>query len=334
MAITIKDIAKRANVSTATVSRVINNKSEGISPQTREYIQSIIKELNYQPNALARGLITRKTSTIGLILPDITNPFFPDLVRGIEDAANKAGYSVFLGNSDDNAKKEKKYVQLMTEKKVDGIIFSSTAKYSKDLYDELIAADIPVVLIDRGESGDAYSGVYMKNEEGAYMATKHLLEQNHTRIGCISGPPSVQNSQDRVEGYKRALAEAGISVQESWIVSGGYRIDGGYEVAKKMLADGEVTAIFACNDLMAIGVYEAAQELGKSIPRDVSVVGFDDIRLISTLMPKLTTIRQPAYQMGKEAAKILIQSIKKKGIKQKVVYWEPELMIRQSTTKL
>lgn len=331
MAITIKDIAKRANVSTATVSRVINNKSEGISPQTREQILAIIKEMNYQPNALARGLITRKTSTIGLILPDITNPFFPELVRGVEDSANKAGYSVFLCNSDDNVKKEKKYIQLMKEKKVDGIIFSSSATYSEEHYDDLIRSDIPVVLIDRGTENTSYSGVFLKNFEGAYLATKHLTDLNHKRIGCIAGPEAIWNSSVRLEGYKQAIRDAGIPVDENLIAIGDYRMEGGFATAKRLLEEQRVSAIFACNDLMACGVYEAAQLLDLRIPVDLSVVGFDDIMLIKTLTPKLTTIRQSTYMMGKEAAKLLIQQVTKKGTKPKSVYVEPELIIREST---
>lgn len=333
MGITIKDIAKKAGVSITTVSKVINNKDESISDETRNRVKDIIKELNYQPNALARGLITKKTKTIALVLPDITNPFFPDVARGVEDYSNKHGYNVFLCNTDDNYKKENDYINLLKEKRVDGIIFSS-ANSGSDKTKFIHKIDIPLVAIDRAYNENECFGIFTDNLTGGYIAAKHLIDLNHKKIACITGPKEIRNSIERVNGYKKAIIEAGIELDESLIAYSDFKIDGGYKAGIELMKNKDITAIFACNDLMACGVYEAAYDMGLRIPDDISVVGFDDVQIIKALNPKLTTIKQPIYKIGQEAAKMLIKLIENKKINENIINLDVELVTRGSTRKL
>lgn len=336
MAVTIKDIAKKANVSIATVSRVMNKKHEGIRPDTRERILKIIEETNYQPNTIAQSMVTNKTSTIGLIIPDIRNPFFPELVRGVEDHSKKYHYNVFLCNTDGDIQKEKEYLDLMTKKKVDGIIYANTYVTIDDEIEKLLSkSNIPVVLIDRWEQKNKYSGVFIDNEKAGYMATKYLLSLSHKKIGCITGPEHINNSKDRLNGYKKALKEAGIKVEDKYIQTGDYQIEGGYEAAATLLKQGEVTAIFALNDLMAFGVYQIANETGVNIPEDVSVVGFDNIKYNNILHPKLTTVKQPIYNIGETSTNMLIEIIENSDKQnQEMIYLKTELIERESCKKI
>lgn len=332
MAVTIKDIAKLANVSITTVSRVINNKSEGVSEETRNRILQLVKELGYQPNAIARGLVTKKTKTIGLIIPDISNPFFPDIARGVEDSAHIYGYNVFLCNTDDNLEKESEYINALKEKYVDGIIFTSSAPSNYEHIMELIKSGVPVIMMDRRiESEDIY-GVFIDNYEGGYLATKHLIDLGHRKIACITGPLNVRNARERLAGYKKGLLENGLEVDEELIFEGDYKINSGIVGTEKLLNNNkDITAIFACNDLMAYGAYETIRSYGYKIPDDISIVGFDDIQLSQILEPQLTTIRQPAYDMGLTAARMLIKLIEGKKLNKKIVTFKPQLIIRQST---
>ncbi|SDG75122.1 transcriptional regulator, LacI family [Thermoanaerobacter thermohydrosulfuricus] len=330
MAVTIKDIAKLANVSITTVSRVINNKTEGVSEETRNRILQLVKELGYQPNAIARGLVTKKTKTVGLIIPDISNPFFPDIARGVEDSAHIYGYNVFLCNTDDNLEKESEYINALKEKYVDGIIFTSSSIPKHEHITDLIKSGIPVVIMDRRIDSEDIYGVFLDNYEGGYIATKYLIDLGHKRIGCITGPLYISNAIERLEGYKRALVDNEIEVDNRLIFEGDYKINSGIIGAEKLL-EHEVTAIFASNDLMAYGAYKAIRSYGYKIPDDISVVGFDDIQLSQILEPQLTTIRQPAYDMGLTAARMLIKLIEGKKMNKKIANFRPQLIIRQST---
>ncbi|WP_029688180.1 LacI family DNA-binding transcriptional regulator [Thermoanaerobacter sp. A7A] len=333
MAVTIKDIAKLANVSITTVSRVINNKSEGVSEETRNRILQLVKELGYQPNAIARGLVTKKTKTIGLIIPDISNPFFPDIARGVEDSAHIYGYNVFLCNTDDNLEKESEYINALKEKYVDGIIFTSSSIPKHEHIMELVKSGIPIVIMDRRVDSEDIYGVFLDNYEGGYIATKHLIDLGHKKIGCITGPLYISNAIERLEGYKRALVDNEIEVDNRLIFEGDYKINSGIIGAEKLL-EHEVTAIFASNDLMAYGAYKAIRSYGYQIPDDISIVGFDDIQLSQILEPQLTTIRQPAYDMGLTAARMLIKLVEGKKLKKKIINFRPQLIIRQSTKNI
>jgi len=328
--VTIRDIAEKANVSIATVSRVINNKSEGVGEETRKRILKLVKELGYQPNALARGLVTKKTKTVGLIIPDITNPFFADIARGVEDQANLFGYNVFLCNTDDDLDKENKYINALKEKYVDGIIFTSSSIPNQNHIVELIKTGIPTILMDRQIDDKHVVGIFIDNLLGGYIATKHLLELGYSRIACITGPLFLKSAVERLQGYEKALNEYGMEVDNEIVAEGTYKMESGYETAKELLAKG-VRTFFVCNDIMALGVCKAVKESGYNIPEDVSVVGFDDIQISHVIEPPLTTVRQPSYDMGKEAIKMLVKLIEGKKIRKKIVKFKPELVIRQST---
>lgn len=327
---TIKEVAKQANVSITTVSRVINNVEGCTNEETRNRILRVIEELDYKPNALARSLVTKKTKTIGLILPDISNPFFPGIAKGVEDRASKYDYNVILCNSYDSLKKEDYYINVLREKYVDGIILSSS-KLNKD-DENNYSKDIPMVFIDRRPDVNITNGVFINNFSGAYTAVKHLIDLGHRNIGCLIGPKNINTSIERLDGYKKALEESGIPINEDFIRFEEYSIEGGYSAAREILKDKKITAIFANNDLMAIGVYRAAKEMGYKIPRDISVVGFDDIDTAKVVEPPLTTVKQPTKVLGESSVEMLMEAINGK-VEEKIIYLDTELIIRESTSK-
>ncbi|WP_342599397.1 LacI family DNA-binding transcriptional regulator [Psychrobacillus sp. FSL H8-0483] len=330
--LTIKDIAREAGVSITTVSRVLNKKEEGMSQETREKVLRVMEELNYQPNKLARGLVTKRSNMLGLIVPNISNPFFPELCRGAEDEANKRQYSLIICNSDDQTQKEENYLRLLKEQQVDGILLSSKDRLSKTSKNQLESGKIPYVLFDRGEQGNNYPGVFLDNEKGGYLAGKHLTDLGHTKIACMTGPQDIRNSQQRLLGFQQALMETSVKLPESFILDGDFQMDTAYRVAKDFLQNNNVTAIFACNDLMACGIYRAAHEIGIQIPEQLSIIGFDDIPLVTALIPKLTTIRQGTYEMGRKAIELLINKIENKSSEE--VVFEPTLIVRESTEQI
>lgn len=325
---TIKDIAKRAGVSITTVSRVLNRKEEGMSEQTRKKVLQVIEEMEYQPNRLARGLVTKQSKLIGLIVPTISNPFFPELCRGAEDEASARGYSLVICNSDDSSEKEERYIKILKEQQVDGLILSSQKGLSETSA-SLLDQKIHYVMLDRVED-DLVPGVYLDNEKGGYLAGQHLIALGHTQMACITGPDSIRNSRERLSGFKRALQEVGLG--PIVIREGDFTLETAYEQAKEILTDRNITAIFTGNDLMACGVYRAAHELSIRIPEDISVIGFDDIPLISALIPKLTTVRQDTYQMGRKAAELLIRQIEQDETES--VMFSPTLIERESTASV
>ena len=335
MELTIKDIAEKANVSITTVSRVLNKKKDGVGDATRKRVEDVIQKYNYRPNAVARSMITKNTKTIGLIVPDIRNPFFSDLARGIDDVANDREYSVVLCNVDNKPDKIMNYLLLLSEKNVDGIIFSSSdMELSREVHTLIKKKRLSVVVIDRNFETEMYSGVFIDNEEAGYKATKHLIDFSHTRIGCITGPGSISNSSARLKGYRRAHHEAGLQINKKMIKEGDYTMEGGYEVAKVLLESNKLTAVFAFNDLMAFGVYQAAEEIGLKIPEDLSVVGFDNITYNRILHPKLTTIGQPIYEIGKVAISQLLKQIEDRTTRSESIYLDTQLIIRDSTRQL
>ncbi len=333
MKVTINDIAKIANVSKATVSRVINNKAEGVSVETRDKILKLVDEYSYQPSMIARGLVTKKTKTIGLIIPDIANPFFPLLVRGAEDYAYKFDYHIFLCNTDRSVDKERSYLKSFVEKSVDGVILTSNISEGDSQYELFKKHNIPCVLLDRHVEFDDYeAGVYLDNVKGAYMATKLLLDHGHERIAFISGPMSVATSTNRLKGFETACEEKGVAVQRDLILEGDYSLDSGNKLIHKLLEKNKrFTAVFAGNDMMAFGAMKAMKSKGIIIPDDVEVVGFDNIELSQIVEPALTTIAQPAYKMGAHGAMLLIKLIEGKKLKKKNIILEPELIIRGTT---
>lgn len=329
MAITIKDIAHMAGVSITTVSKIINKKDEDISDKTREKVLKIIDDYNYMPSALATGLVTKKTKTIGLLLPDISNAFFAELARGVEDGANCEGYNVILCNTDDDSDKEIQYLNVLKVKHVDGIIFLSAALSNHNEIKELNHKGFPLVVLDRALDVENMMTVYLDNIMGGYIATKHLAEFGHKKIGCITGPLKNKLAKHRFDGYKKALDEMHINLKEHFVYEGNFKTKSGETGGRELIKAG-ATAIFACNDMMAYGVYKAIQEQDMKIPQDISVVGFDDIFISEILAPPLTSVKQPTYEMGIMSAAMLIKSIKGIQLKQTKMEFKPTLSIRKS----
>jgi len=334
MSVTIKDIAKEANVSIATVSRVINGKAQGVGEETRARVEEIIKHQRYHPNRIARGLVTNRTNILGLMLPNIDNPFFSSLTRGIEDTANKCGYNVILCNSDNNDAKEKAYIRVLKESKVDGIIYTSVTTKTYNNIDTLVKHGVPFVLLDRGFSNIDVPVIFTDGESGMFQAVKHLISNDHKRIAYIAGPEGNSAAAQRWVGYQRALKEANIQLDMNIVREGNYNIDGGFRQMTDLLDQKlEFTAVACANDLMAIGVMRALNSAGIEVPKQVSVTGYDDSYVAELVTPKLTTVSQPVYQMGCAAAEMIIKIIREEKIDYKKVVFEPSLVIRESTAK-
>ncbi len=328
---TIYNVAERAGVSPITVSRVINN-SGYVSEKTREKVMRAIEELQYVPNELARSLKGQRTHTIALVITDVTNPFFTTVARGVEDIANQNGYSVILCNTDENLDKEKFYINKFLSKRVDGAIIATASGNSQHLL-RLKQRDFPFVLIDRMVEALDVDIVRGDNVRGAYELTTHLIELGHRRIALINGPCLVSSAQQRLEGFMKALQDHGLPLDESLIKESNYKRDGGYESAIELLKAPELpTAIFAANNLLAIGAIVALREHGLRVPGDISLVSFDDIELASLIYPFLTVVNQPAYTMGTLAMQLLLDRMSDQPINERRdVVLQPEMVIRCST---
>jgi LacI family transcriptional regulator len=288
-------------------------------------------ELGFQPNALARSLRRKRTHTVGLIVPDSANPFFAEVGRGIEDTSFAAGYSIILGNSNGDPRRELLYIDLLIQKQVDGVLLVPTGDQA-ELAATLRTRNIPVVVIDRDVPGAEIDRVHIDNAAGGYLATRHLLDLGHRRIGYIGGPPHLSPVPHRGAGYKQALEEAGIPLDDRLVVAGNFRDAGGYEGAQTLLALADPpTAIFAGNDLMAIGALAAARARGIAVPDALSVAGFDDIHLAGYLNPPLTTIAQPKYELGVIAAELLFGRLAHPELPPQRRLLQAELVVRQST---
>ncbi len=329
---TIKDIAKAAGVSTATVSMILNKKDKNISQPTRERVLRIAKDINYIPNSMARSLVTSQTKTLGLILPDIVNPFFPEIARGAEDRAREAGYSIIICNTDDNVDQENKYIQMLTEKMVDGIILTHSANRNDEM-SGLENSRIPIILIDRDyDSPNVLGKVLVDNSRASRDGVNYLIGKGYRRIAYIAGPLNTGTARDRLEGYRTALAENGIDYDERLVRVGEYRSKWGYEAAASLLDDGmDFEAIFCGNDAIAIGAMKRLRERGIAVPDDIAIMGFDDIYIASMVDPELTTIKQPNYSMGYEAVNMMIDSIQGNKIGKRNLILDTELVVRKSS---
>lgn len=330
MAVTIKDIAKKLNISYATVSKALSD-ADDISEKTKVLVKKTAVELNYKPNYIARGLVKNETKTIGLIVPDITNPFYSEIALAIEETVNKDGYSVFLCNSNWKHYKEIEYMNLLISKKVDGIIMAPTGVNSLGISD----TGIPMVTVGTKRSYCGENFVVIDNEKGGYMAVKHLLENNKRKIMFVGGKIGVQSNKERLEGYKKALIESGIEIETKYIRSGNFKTESGYVITKKALSEGIIPdGIFAGNDLLALGALEAVIELGLKIPEEIAVVGFDDIPFAGLPEIGLTTVAQPKYKMGKLAAGMLLNRLKNPESVCENIVLNPRLVIRKTSKNI
>jgi LacI family transcriptional regulator len=327
---TIKDVARQAAVSVTTVSHVVNG-TRFVSDDARQRVQQAIDALRYVPSALARSLKNNRTHTIGTMIPNCSNPYFAEIVRGIEDACFAAGFTVVLCNSDDDPRKQGQYLRVLTEKQVDGLIVVSSGGDS-ELGMALRDAEMALVLVDREVENLNADLVEVNHERGGYLAARHLIELGHRRIACISGPLALSPSAQRVQGCRRALAEAGLGALDAMLREADFTSAGGHAAMRDLLAAGpRPTGVFACNDLSAIGAMAAAAQAGLSVPRDVSIIGFDDIALAAYASPPLTTVAQPKHRLGTLAASLLLERIAQRDLASRRRILQPALRLRQST---
>jgi LacI family transcriptional regulator, repressor for deo operon, udp, cdd, tsx, nupC, and nupG len=327
----IIDVAKKANVSTATVSRVITN-SGTVKRETTEKVMEAIELLNYQPNLLARQLRKSETNTILVVVPDITNTFFSKVLRGIETVAIENGYQVLLGDAHNNVGFESGYLDILRQKKADGMILL-TASIDEQIIGEL-AQQYPVVLACEYTEGSLVPTVSIDNISSARKATEHLIELGHQRIGFISGPFNGVLSRDRLKGYQQAMAQHGLPLESLLVQEGDFTFESGFNLMLKYLALQEPpTAIFAANDEMAIGAIKAIKSKGLNVPGNFSIVGFDDIKFASIYEPALTTIAQPSFDIGRKAMELLMKLINKDDIEKYQYILEDKLIIRDSCKK-
>lgn len=303
---TIKDVARKSGVNASTVSRALNG-NYGVKQQTRDHVKLVAKEMGYRPNRVARGLVTGRSQSLALIVSNIRNPFFAEVARGAEDAAQKAGMDLILCNSDLDLDKQMRYVQSLLEKRVDGIMMYSVASLSRADQDRLSQANAPIVLLNRSAPKGAFSSVFADYEHGGAIAARHLLKLGHRRIGHLGGPKHNFSLADRARGFVNALQQAANPVTPI-ILSGRNSFAGGCELTAKLLREHpDVTAIFTANDSMAFGAIRAILDAGLKVPDDISLIGFDNVELSSIIHPPLTTIHQPKHEMGQAAVEILLR---------------------------
>lgn len=328
---TIRDVAKLAGVSVTTISRFIN-KNGYVNAITEQKIKQAIETLRYEPNSVARGLAGKKTKTVALILPDISNPFFSELARAVEDVAQMYGYTVILCNSDDQGSKEKTYIDVLMNKYIDGFVFASHTIVKNDVT-QLMEKNIPFVVLDRAPAEGECSIVRSKNRDGARIAVKHLLEIGCRKIAHIYGPQDLTTARQRLIGYEETVKDYPWYTP-SLLESGDFRIDGGMRAVEQLMKrHPDVDGLFAGNDLMAVGALKALHRMGYKVPEQVAVCGFDGIRMTEITQPELTTVAQPIYEIGAMVTRILIKKIE--GILEQNETYELDVKLieRESTTR-
>lgn len=329
MKATIYDVAKEAGVSIATVSNAINGKGK-VSKKRREEIFRIMERMNYQPSVIASALMGKKTYTIGLLIPDVSNPFFSEIARSVEDLAHAEGYSVIVCSTDNRDERVEKYIRLLEQKNVDGMLIG-TGVENAGILASLAEKSLPIVMIARETSSIAAHSVVTDDFRGGALAAGHLIGHGHERIAVLAENMKVTSSHERVRGFRFGLFEAGLALGEDRILSCESSIKDGKRAAAALLGlEERPTALFCCNDLLAVGAMQAAREAGVKVPEQLSIIGFDDTILSTVANPALTTVAQPVDQMVKLAFGLLIGQPDEDGIRQRIVM-QPELVIREST---
>src|SRR5579863_5533363 len=325
----IYDVAKLSRVSVFTVSAVVNHKSH-VGEKLRKRVETAIRKLNYRPNLVARSLANQRTHTIGMIVPDIGNPFFPIVVRGAEDAAQKHGYNLLLCNSDDWQDKEEKAIELLLSKRVDGILLTKAAgDFRPPLRQMIKEVDIPFVLVMRTYPKLTKDAVITDDYHGAYEAVSHLARAGRKRIALVSGPLKVSNAKERWQGFHDALKAEGLPYEKDLVIEGDYRLESGFRAGHSLLSR-RPDGIYVANHLMTIGLLQAAEEMGMRCPEDYGLVSFDDYPWLGIFRPRLTTVELPKHQLGSEAAELLIKRISGDTSKAVVRKLQPELRVRES----
>lgn len=334
MAVTINDIAKKAGVSQATVSRVLNN-SGYVKEETREKVLKVIKEANYTPSAIARSLSTNKTNTVGVIVPDINDPFFGEIIKGISEIADKHGLNIIFFDTDERVEKELKAIKLLEEQRIRGILITPTStedKYNSECLKALNNSGTPVILIDGHVKYSDFSGIFADNIEGGYEGTEALIKAGHTKIAVITGRMNSRPARDRFEGYKKALESNDIPIDERYIFHSDYTQESSYKITKQILAmEDRPTAIFVNSNMMTLGCMKALSEESIRIPEDIAIIGFDKLDILNILGMNISFVSAPTMEMGRNGMKMLIDSLKNKQDKEiKRITLSPELSLNGS----
>ena len=331
---TIKDVAKLASVSTTTVSHVIN-KTRFVAEATQKRVWEAVEELNYAPSAVARSLKCNTTRTIGMLVTQSFNPFFAEKMHGVENYCYKQGYTLFMCNTEGDLDKQKHYLRMLAEKRVDGLLVMCS-----DLNEQLLAqleknTELPMVIMDWGPDSPHTDKIIDNSEEGGYLATKHLIENGHTKIGCVTGQLDKATCKERIHGFYRALSEANLTSNPDWIFEGDFECSSASKSVEKMLQmEDKPTALFCFNDIMALAAISKIQQTGLRVPEDISIIGYDNIELSAYFSPPLTTIHQPKRRVGKTAVEILLERIKDKHHERRIFEMHPEVVTRKSVHKL
>lgn len=330
---TIKDVARMAGVSTSTVSHVLN-KTRFVSPEITARVQQAIDQLHYTPSALARSLKVNQTRTLGMLVTSSTNPFFAEVVQGVEQRCYELGYSLVLCNTGGDRARLGASLDMLQQKRVDGIIVMCTqANLNDGAFDR--HASLPLVLADWGPMGLKADLIKDSGQQGGQLATEHLISLGHRHIGCIAGPPGQRASDERLAGFEAAMAAAGLAVRNEWILEGGFELAGGKAAMAHLLTLPErPTAVFACNDMMAAGALRALADAGVKVPEQMSVVGYDNIELARYLVPRLTSIEQPKAVLGALAVDTLLARIREPHAPRRLLPLEPALVVRESSAPL
>lgn len=329
---TIVEVAKRASVSIATVSNVIRS-TKRVSPELEERVRAAMAELDYSPNAVARGLKIKQTYMLGLVLPDITNPFFPGIIRGAEDTASDRGYFLVTANTDEQIGRERRTLSALRSYRADGILLASAPSTDVEHIQRTIASGVTVVFLDRPVAGVKADAVLLDNVRGARECVRHLLQLGHRRIAIITGPLTLENARERLLGYKDAIREYDVPFDPSLMLEGDYRMESGERMMRELLKrETGATAIFVCNGVMAVGALKAAEEGGVAFPRNMSIATFDDLTFDNSAHPHLTVVVQPSYEMGARAATLLLDRIEGRMTGDPIVVRVvPTLIVREST---
>ena len=334
MTVTISDIAKEANVSQTTVSRVLNN-SGYVKDETRKKVLKVMKDLNYSPSAIARSLSTKKTNIIGVIVPDIKNPFFGDAIKGISNIADNHNLNIILCDADDNIEKEIKAIRLLKQQRIEGMIITPTSvedEFNSKYLAAIENVGIPVVLLEGNVKYSNFSGVFIDNIEGAFKGTEALIKNGHTKIAIITGRMNSQSAKDRLVGYKKALAINNIPLNEDYIFYGDYRMESGYELTNKMLSmKDKPTAVFVSSNMMTIGCVKSIFQHNCTIPGDMAVMGYDDLDMMSLFGVNISYVSVPTMELGMKSMNMLLDELDKGKEKEiKRIILSPKVVLKGS----
>ncbi len=329
---TIVEVAKHARVSIATVSNVIRG-TRRVSPALQERVQAAIRELDYSPNEIARSLKVKQTRMLALVLPDITNPFFPEIIRGAEDTAFERGYFLLTANTDEQIGRERRIVSALRSYRVDGILLASAPGKDSNHIRSVMRGGISIVCLDRTVAGIKTDAVLLDNVRGGRECVRHLIQRGHSKIAIITGSLALQTGIERLRGYEEALREADIEIDPGLVLEGDFREESGYRLGKQLLQHRvRPTAIFVCNGVMTLGVLKALEEAGVQCPDDIALATFDDLAMDRSFHPHLTAVVQPGYEMGARAATILMDRVEGKLTNEPfIVRIVPTLVVREST---